>query len=386
MAIQLFVPRFHVDECLEQIRECLEKGWTGMGFKTLEMEAAWKSYTGLANAHFLSSNTAGLHLALEVFRRRFGWQEEDEVITTPLTFVSSNHAILYAGLKPVFADVDEYLCLDPQSVRDRITPRTRAVMFVGLGGNSGQYAAIRDLCREHGLKFILDAAHMSGTRIDGRHAGHEADVTVFSFQAVKNLPTADSGMICFAEDEDDAAVRKLSWLGINKDTFSRTAAQGDYKWMYDVESLGYKYHGNSIMAAIALVQLKYLDEENEYRRQLAAWYEEALQGGDIGLVPVAANCQSSRHLFQVLVPRRNETLAQLNARQIFPGVHYRDNTEYSLYASGAGTCPRAAQASNSIISLPLHLSMTREDVGTVAENLRDIVSQASPTGTGRISA
>ena len=81
MAIQLFVPRFHVDECLEQIRECLEKGWTGMGFKTLEIEAAWKSYTGLANAHFLSSNTAGLHLALEVFRRRFGWQEEDEVIT-----------------------------------------------------------------------------------------------------------------------------------------------------------------------------------------------------------------------------------------------------------------------------------------------------------------
>lgn len=374
MPVQLFVPRFHVDECLEQIRECLEKGWTGLGFKTLEIEQAWKDYTGLANAHFLSSNTVGLHLALDVFKHRYGWQDGDEVITTPLTFVSSNHAILYAGLQPVFADVDSYLCLDPESVAARITPRTRAVQFVGLGGNGGQLDAIRNLCRERGLKLILDAAHMSGTRINGRHAGHDTDAAIFSYQAVKNLPTADSGMICFADEQDDAMARKLSWLGINKDTYARTAAQGAYRWMYDVEMLGYKYHGNSIMAAIALVQLKYLDEENAYRRQLAQWYLEALEGSGIEVVPVAPGCESSRHLVQIMVERRDEVLASLNAREIYPGVHYRDNTEYRMYAYGAGTCPQAARASSRLISLPLHLGLTQVDIQLVVDSLKSIVT------------
>ena len=191
--IQLFVPTFRVDECLAQVRECLEKGWTGLGYKTIEFEAAWSAYAGLPHAHFLNSATAGLHLAVRLLKERFGWQDGDEIISTPLTFVSSNHAILYERLHPVFADVDQYLCLDPASIEARITPRTRAVIFVGLGGNTGQLDAVIQLCRARGLKLILDAAHMSGTRLRGRHVGSEADVSVFSFHAVKNLPTADSG-------------------------------------------------------------------------------------------------------------------------------------------------------------------------------------------------
>jgi len=136
--IQLFVPTFRIDETLEQIRECLEKGWTGLGFKTVEFEEAWKQYTGLPHAHYLNSATAGLHLAVRLLKEKFTWQDGDEIITTPLTFVSTNHAILYERLVPVFADVDETLCLDPVSIRQRISPRTRAVMFVGLGGNTGR--------------------------------------------------------------------------------------------------------------------------------------------------------------------------------------------------------------------------------------------------------
>ena len=156
--IQLFVPTFRVDECLAQVRECLEKGWTGLGFKTNEFEQAWKAYTNLPHAHFLNSATSGLHLAVRILKERYRWQDGDEIISTPLTFVSSNHAIMYETLRPVFADVDESLCLDPVSVAARITPRTRAVLFVGLGGNAGQLDAIVRLCRERGLKLILDAA------------------------------------------------------------------------------------------------------------------------------------------------------------------------------------------------------------------------------------
>lgn len=342
MAVQLFVPNFRVDECLEGIRECLEKGWTGLGFKTIQIEESWKEYTELPHAHFLSSNTVGLHLAFHLMKAKYGWEDDAEVITTPLTFVSTNHAIVQAELKPVFADVDEYLCLDPIDVERKITDKTKALIFVGLGGNVGQYDKVLKLCKDRGIKVVLDAAHMAGTRVDGKHVGHDADVTVFSFQAVKNLATADSGMICFADAEDDARARKLTWLGINKDTFARTVGQGAYKWMYDVEELGFKYHGNSIMAAIGLVSLKYLDRDNAYRRQLAKWYEDALAGDErIRIIPITPGCESSRHLFQVRVEKRDEVLMALNEYEIHPGVHYRDNTEYRLYSFGAGTCPLA---------------------------------------------
>ncbi|MFM0278444.1 DegT/DnrJ/EryC1/StrS family aminotransferase [Paraburkholderia sediminicola] len=367
MAIQLFVPNFRIQECLDEIKECLEKGWTGLGFKTNQFEEAWKAYTGLPHAHFLSSNTVGLHLAFELLKTRHNWADGDEIITTPLTFVSSNHAILYSQLSPVFADVDDSLCLDPESIEARITDRTRAVIYVGVGGNVGQYERVLKLCRDRGLLLILDAAHMSGTRFHGKHVGHDADVTVFSFQAVKNLPTADSGMICFRDAEDDVRVRKMSWLGINKDTFARTASQGAYKWMYDVEEVGFKYHGNSIMAAIGLVQLKYLDNDNSYRRQLASWYEELIGGHpNVRLIPITKGCESSRHLFQIRVKNRDELMLALNEHEVYPGVHYRDNTEYRMYAHGKGQCPKSHQASNEILSLPMHMGVSRKDVELIA--------------------
>jgi dTDP-4-amino-4,6-dideoxygalactose transaminase len=107
--IQLFVPTFRIEETLAEIRVCLEKGWTGLGYKTVEFEEAWKAYTGLPHAHFLNSATAGLHLAVRVLKEMDNWGDQDEIISTPLTFVSSNHAILYENLKVVFADIDEYL-------------------------------------------------------------------------------------------------------------------------------------------------------------------------------------------------------------------------------------------------------------------------------------
>lgn len=372
--IHLFVPKFRIDESLEAVRECLERAWTGLGYKTIEIEEQWKQYSGFANAHFLNSNTGGLHLALEVLKRRYGWDEGDEVVSTPLTFVSTNHAILYCGLTPVFADVDEYLCIDPASLLERITPRTRAVMFVGIGGNIGRYAEVAEICRSRGIKLILDAAHMAGTRVDGVQAGHDADVTVFSFQSVKNMPTADSGMVCFADAEDDAVARRLSWLGISKDTYARTGQGGTYAWRYDIDELGYKYNGNSIMAALATVSLKYLDEDNAERRRICGLYDSVLAGDDrVTRVAMAPECESSRHLYQVLVADRDRVLTEFNERGIFPGVHYRDNSDYAVYRAYAGGTPRAAEASATLISLPLHLQLSDEDVEYVGRTLLDIV-------------
>ncbi|MFH6955646.1 DegT/DnrJ/EryC1/StrS family aminotransferase [Pseudoalteromonas sp. XMcav1-K] len=375
MAIQVLQPKFRIDETLEQIRECLEKGWTGMGFKTQVMEEEWAKYTGFEYNHFLASATAGLHLALEVFKREDNWGEEAEVITTPLTFVSSNHAILYAGLNPVFADVDENICLSPEAIEAQITDKTVAVMYVAIGGNAGRYDEVVELCKKHQIRLILDAAHAAGSKLRGMQLGQEADCVVFSYQAVKNLPTADSGMICFHEKKFDELVRRLTWLGINKDTFARTAAQGAYKWRYDVQELGYKAHGNSIMASMALVSLKYLEEDNAYRRQVASWYEEELANvSGISIVKHTNAEESSRHLFQIRLQGRDELLVFLNENDIYPGVHYVDNSEYQLYSEQAGKCPISAKASDELVTLPIHLNITREHVSLVCQKIKDFLN------------
>ena len=376
MAIQLFVPNFDIEQCLNEIQECLEKGWTGMGFKTVEFEEKWKEYTGLPYAHYLSSATVGLNLAYEIMKEKYGWADGDEVITTPLTFVSTNHAIILNNLKPVFADVDDTLCLDPISVEKLITPRTRSILFVGMGGSTGQYEKIVEICKRYHLKLVLDAAHMAGTRLYGKIPGKEAEVVNYSFQAVKNLPTADSGIICFAREDFDAIARKKTWLGINKDTYSRINAGGNYKWRYDVEYVGYKYHGNSIMAAIALVQLRCLDKDNAYRRQIVRWYEEGFSayGDKIKLVRKPEGCESAHHLFQIIVDDREGLMRYLNQNEIFPGVHYVSNTDYKMYAYAKGTCPYAEYISEHILSLPLHLRLTYHDVQFIISKVVEYVS------------
>jgi dTDP-4-amino-4,6-dideoxygalactose transaminase len=130
------------------------------------------------------------------------------------------------------------------------------------------------------------------------------------------------------------------------------------------------------MAAIALVQLKYLDQDNAYRRQLCEWYISNLRGSkDIQIVPVAPGCEPSRHLFQVLVDSRDELILALNQQGVGLGVHYRDNTEYVMYAYARGACPRAHEVSHRLLSLPLHLRLTRKDVNTISALLTEYVGK-----------
>jgi dTDP-4-amino-4,6-dideoxygalactose transaminase len=385
MSIQVFKPKYRTDEVLEEIKECLEIGWTGMGFKTEKLEQEWKKYTNFDNAHFVASNTVGLQIALKVLKDVNKWRNNDEVITTPLTFVSSNHAILYNNLKPVFADVDDQLCLDVKSIESKITRKTKAVMFVGIGGNIGQYNEVKKLCDKHNLKLILDAAHMAGTKVKrtffgvgstDSHIGWDADVTIFSFQSVKNMPTADGGMICFQNKDYDALARKLSWLGISKDTFNRTNSKGSYKWDYDVIDLGFKAHGNSVMASMGLVALRYLDEDNSRRREICNLYDQGFKGENL-IIPISHNpeCTSSRHLYQIKVPNRNEVMEYLNANEIYPGVHYKDNTQYEMYSYAQGTCPNAAKLSEEVISLPLHMFLTEEDIKKIIKIVKKAVKR-----------
>ena len=377
MAIQVLKPKFHIEECLASVQECLEKGWTGMGFKTVEFEEAWKKYTGHKYAYYINSDTVGLHLAVKILKIRNNWEDGDEIISTPITFVSTNHAVLYENMHVMFADVDETLCLDPVDVEKKITDKTRAIIFVGYGGRVGQLDKIIEICKKHNLKLILDAAHMAGTKVNGVCPGtwDGIDVTVYSYQAVKNLPTGDSGMICWADEEGDKLTRQIAWMGISKDTYARSN-KGTYAWKYDVDYVGYKYNGNAIMAAIGLVQLGYLDEDNERRREIVKRYTDAFKDIEkIKIIPANYPDECSYHLFELAVPDREDMLNYLASKGINCGVHYRDNTEYSMYTYANGTCPYAHEISQHLITMPLHMWLTDDDIELIIVEVKKYFSK-----------
>jgi dTDP-4-amino-4,6-dideoxygalactose transaminase len=376
--IQLFAPSFDIERCLEEVRQCLEKGWTGIGFKTVEFEKRFCAYIDEPFGHFVNSNTNGIHLLLEMLKATRVWSDGDEVVSTAMTFVSTNHSILHADLKAVFADVDASLCVTADSIRKVLTPRTRAVIFVSIGGNSGELEAIAELCRERGLVLILDAAHACGSRLNGRHLSSYADYTVFSFQAVKNLPTGDSGLVTVRSAEEDALIRQLSWCGINKDTYSRS--KDGYKWLYSVDHVGFKYHGNALMAGIALVSLDGIDAGNARRREIAQRYRDGLDGfAGLRFIAHANEGESSRHLAQFHCADRDRLINELDGVGIGTGVHYRANSRYPMYADQAS--PNAETFDQEIISLPLHLRLSDEDVDYVIAQIRSILQQAPATQT-----
>lgn len=377
MAIALFEPVFDKEKCLENIGQCLDVGWTGLGYMTEKFEDAWKEYTGFSYALFLNSCTSALILAVDGLKSKYGWQEGDEIITTPNTFVSTNHAILVNGLKAVFSDVDDSMCLDPKEIEKHISDRTKGVMFVGIGGNVGNYLQIAKLCKKRGLKLILDASHMAGTLLDGSIPGKEADVVCYSFHAVKNLCTADSGMLCSGDEELICEARKKAWLGIDKSTFERVTEGKQYSWEYDVRYLGGKYHGNSVIAAMALAQLLHLEEGNERRREIARLYDAAFlpYRKTLQAVSIAPGCSSSYHLYQILIEDRNGLIEHLKNAGIQSGVHYISNTRYSMYSYAAGSCPRAEYISDHVVSLPMHLMLADDDVRFVAESVIDYIEK-----------
>lgn len=371
--IRLFVPTFNIDECMAQIRECLELGWTGAGFKTVEFEREWAIYTGVEETIFLSSNSLGLDLALRGMKSFYNWDENSEIISTALTFVSTNHAILINGLKPIFADIDSTLCLDPSSVRKLINSQTKAIIYVGIGGNAANLAEIRELCDEFSLMLIIDAAHMAGTKFRGMPFDEISDATIYSFQAVKNLPTADSGAIFIKIPNLRSKIRKLSWLGISSDTYARSLGNA-YKWKYEVEELGLKANGNSIMASIALSQLKLLDHDNSIRQKIVVDYKQGtIDNKLIEWIHIPTEVTSSYHLAQVRVKRglRDLAIAYLDSQGIETGVHYRLNTRYPMYAKLGFQIPNAENAESEILSLPLHLRLGENEINRVVNALNE---------------
>lgn len=365
--IQLFKPDIQNDE-IAAVEEVLRSGWIGLGPKTAEFEREFAAFVGAPYAVGLNSATAALHLALIVA----GVGEGDEVIVPSLTFVSTVAAVLYVRATPVFADIQpDTLCIDPQDIAKKISPRTKAVIPVHYGGHPCDMDEIESITREKGIIIIEDAAHACGASYKGRLIGAISPLTCFSFHAVKNLTTGEGGMITLFNTEWNQRLRQLRWMGIDKDTWKRTEEEGLYAWYYSINELGYKYHMSDIAAAIGLVQLRRLPELNARRRQIVELYNQGLS--DISWIQLPTErkyVKSAWHIYAIRTERRDELIAHLKTRGIAPGVHYYPIHLHNYYAQWSVSLPVTEREWRRVLSLPLHPSLTEADVAYVIDTIR----------------
>lgn len=381
------------------VSEALRSGWITTGPKTKEFERLIAMCCQTDQAVCLNSATACMELILRVL----GVGPGDEVITSAYTYTATASVTCHVGAKVVMVDTaPDSFEMDYDKLADAITERTKVVLPVDLAGVVCDYdkifaaveskkhlfSPVNDIQKAYGRVIVLaDAAHAFGAKWHGKMCGEIADFTSFSFHAVKNLTTAEGGALTWRNHDgvDNESLYKqfqlLSLHGQNKDAFAKTRLGA---WEYDIVAPYYKCNMTDVMAGIGLAQLKRYPEMLYRRRQIIERYNEGLKGCDVQVLDhFGDDHSSSGHLYLVRllgedVEYRNAVIERMAERGIACNVHYKPlpiMTAYKNLGFDIANYPNAYNQYHNEITLPLHTSLTDEDVEYVISNFVDIISQ-----------
>lgn len=384
---------------INEVAEALRSGWITTGPKTKEFERLIALCCQTEQAVCLNSATACMELILRVL----GVGQGDEMITPAYTYTATASVTCHVGAKVVMVDTaPDSFEMDYDKLADAITERTKVVLPVDLAGVVCDYDKIfaaveskkhlfspaNDIQKAYGRVIVLaDAAHAFGAKWHGKMCGEIADFTSFSFHAVKNLTTAEGGALTWRNHDgvDNESLYKqfqlLSLHGQNKDAFAKTRLGA---WEYDIVAPYYKCNMTDVMAGIGLAQLKRYPEMLYRRRQIIERYNEGLKGCDVQVLDhFGDDHSSSGHLYLVRllgedVEYRNVVIEQMAERGIACNVHYKPlpiMTAYKNLGFDIANYPNAYNQYHNEITLPLHTSLTDEDVEYVISNFVDIISQ-----------
>ena len=380
---------------IDEVVDTLKSGWITTGPKTKEFERRLTAYCGNKATLAVNSNTVGL----EVVLRWFGVQEGDEVIVPAYTYCATANVIVHCGAKPVMVDVnaDDFdVCLE--KVREAITDKTKVIMPVDLGGMPCAYDELFELVEAEGVKALFqakteeqkklgrililsDSAHSIGAEYKGRKAGSLADISVFSFHAVKNLTTAEGGaiMLNLPEPFDNEDVyRYLSTYtlhGQNKDALAKTKKGA---WRYDVLVSGFKGNMTDIMASIGLVELsRYEDDTLHYRKSIYSQYTDAFSQYEWAQLPIyeTEDRKSSYHVYCLRVKgiteqQRDEIIQRIFNRDVSVNVHFQPLPLLSAFKNKGYKMEDYPVAYDNYcreISLPVWYGLSEEMVKTVID-------------------
>ena len=352
------------EEEIENVVEVLKSGMIAQGPKVAEFEEKFAEWVGAKYGIAVNSGTAALHVAL----LSCGIGKGDEVITTPFTFIASGNSIVYTGAKPVFADIDlKTYTIDPNSIEDMITENTKAILPVQLYGQSADMDEINEIAKKHDLLVIEDAAQAHGATFKGNKVGSLGDMACFSFYPTKNMTTSEGGIIT-TDDEK---------LAENARMFRAHGAS----IRYHHDAIGYNFRMTDISAAIGLAQLNNIDMFNDKRIENAAYLNEGLKDVDGVVTPYCV--PESKHVYHQYTIRvekgnRDEWVNSINECGVGTGIHYPIplyNQPIYKELGFEGDCPNAELAADNVISLPVHPSLTKEDLDLVIEAVKDASSK-----------
>ncbi len=361
------------EEEKREVLKVLDSGWITTGPRTFEFEKRLASYTGAAHAVALSSCTAALHVSLAAL----GVGEGDEVITSTMTFCSTANVIVHLRARPVLADVlPGTLNIDPDEIRRRMTPRTKAIVPVHYGGHPCRMDEITEIAAERGVPVVEDAAHALGAVYRGRNVGTMSAATCFSFYAIKNVTTAEGGAVVTGDPDLEARIRLYSLHGMSKDAWKRYTSAGS--WYYEVMYPGFKYNLTDIQAALGLCQLDKLDGFMKRRDGIVSLYDrEFAVVEEVGTLSVDSGVRHARHLYPILLNLdrltidRARFIEELRAENIGTTVNFVPVHMHPYYRDTFGLkredFPVAARAYDRLISLPLYPRMTDGDAADVVE-------------------
>jgi len=346
------------DEEKEAVLEVLNSGIIAQGPRVREFELAFSEFTGTEFAIAVNSGTAALHMALLAHDIGKG----DEVITTPFTFISTSNSILFTGARPVFVDIEEETFnIDPDRIQERITGKTRALLPVHLYGHPADMKAIMEIAEDHKLLVIEDACQAHGAEFNGKRVG-SFGTGCFSFYPTKNMTTSEGGMIT---TDDKRIAEKARML---RDHGSRER--------YIHEILGFNLRMTDISAAIGLCQLRKLPEFNRRRVENAQTLNRLIHNESIITPRVRENCKHVFHQYTIRVTDdRDRIVSILNEKGIGTGIYYPIPIHRQKLYKDLGyneTLPVSERLANEVISLPIHPSVTMENLEYISSVLNGL--------------
>jgi perosamine synthetase len=361
----------------DAISAVLESGWLTTGPETQQFEREFEAYVGCRHALAVNSCTAALQLGLDAIDLK----PEDEVLVPTYTFVASATVVAHAGARPVLCDsVAGGFNIDPADLESRITPKTKAIVAVHIGGQACDLFAIRQIAARHGLHLIEDAAHALPASHNGERIGCNSEIATFSFYATKTITTGEGGM--FATNNAAYARRaKLMHLhGMSGDAWKRYSKEGT--WGYDVIEGGFKMNMPDLLAAVGRAQLRKADRFHRRRQEIAALYLGLLSTmEELEMPPFEEG--HSWHLFMIrlrpplLSMSRNLFIEDLKRAGIGTSVHFIPLHMHSYFRSHygylKGDFPNAENAYERSVSLPIYPDMSDADVEYVANTIKGIV-------------
>jgi dTDP-4-amino-4,6-dideoxygalactose transaminase len=344
------------------------------GKEVEKFEQDFSRYTGMKYTVGVSSCTGALHIGLIAL----GIGQGDEVITTPMSFCATANAIIQAGAKPVFIDVEEETGnMNAGLLESAITKKTKAVMPVHLYGQMCDMKKISRIAKKYDLKIIEDAAHSIEASRDGIGVGHMSDAVCFSFYPTKNITSGEGGAISVDKEKVARHLKMLRIHGIDAEASERYTKR--YKH-WDMPIFGWKYNMDNIQAALLIGQLQRIDELWRKRDELWKIYEDELSRlKGIRLLKTLPDVKHARHLFTVLTPswRRDSILFALQDRNVGVAVNYRPIHLLKYYRETfgykKGDYPVAEEIGNRTISLPLYPSLKKREIRYIVQALKEVL-------------